>query len=211
MELKVYNHQKKEVGKIPWPEALFGEKPRKGLIHQVVVQQAVNRRQGNAHVKSRHHVSGSTRKIYRQKGTGRARHGDIKAPLFVGGGRAFGPRERDWVSPIPREIRKGALRDLLLVKQQEGKFWIVDDLGLKQPKTKEARALFTRFGIDSGLVILAERDEAVEKSIRNLPRFKATLLGGLEARDLLLHEHLVMTPQTWQILLQRLGGSEGTP
>src|SRR3989338_8275282 len=131
MELKVYNHQKKEVGKIPLPEALFGEKPRKGLIHQVVVQQAVNRRQGNAHVKSRHHVSGSTRKIYRQKGTGRARHGDIKAPLFVGGGRAFGPKPRDYEVRLPQKIRHAALREAVLIRKLEGKLWIIDQLDFK--------------------------------------------------------------------------------
>ncbi|MBI2981507.1 MAG: 50S ribosomal protein L4 [Deltaproteobacteria bacterium] len=202
MQLEVYNSGKKKVGEVKAPEFL-SSKPREGLIYQVAVQQLANRRQGNARVKNRHEVTGSTRKIYRQKGTGRARHGDVKAPLFVGGGRAFGPKPRDWSSVLPRKIREGAIRDLLAMKQAEGKLWLLDSFQLSKPKTKEVASLFASFGATSGLLVTSEKNSNIEKSVRNLPRHKGAHWEALSVTDLLGYEHLLMTQEAFEKFAER--------
>lgn len=199
MELVVYNLEKKVVGKVDGPEPLFG-KVRTALIHQVLVQQRENRRQGNARVKSRHEVSGSTRKIYRQKGTGRARHGDIKAPLFVGGGQAFGPKSRSWYGVVPKKMSQGALGDAVSAKRSEEKFLILDSLNTQ--KTKEAAALFEKFGLTSGLVVL-EPGSTAQRSIRNLASFKPVAVHGIHLEDLLRYEHLIMTKAAYEKFIER--------
>ncbi len=204
MDLAIYNSEKKKVGQVTWPTDSFGEKSRPARIHQVVVQQLENRRQGNARVKNRHEVRGSTRKIYRQKGTGNARHGDIKAPLFVGGGRAFGPKPRDWSSPIPQAIRRGAIRDLLCLKRDEEKFVVLDKIEMEKPKTKELAAFFAKFGIRSGLLVLGVKNPNVEKSVRNLALFKVSRADSLEAVDILRYEHLILTREAYDHLEKRL-------
>lgn len=204
-ELAVYNMEKKAVGKIPFPEA-FGEKVNFALLHQAVVAQRTNRRQGTAKVKSRHEVSGSTRKIYRQKGTGRARHGDIKAPLFVGGGRAFGPKPRNYEVRLPQKVRRRALQAAILDRKVNGHLWVLDGLDFAEPKTKKAAALFSKFGIPSGLVVLEGMRPAVEKSIRNLERFKVCRVEALNVLDILRYEHLVMTRDSYEKLMASLGG-----
>ncbi len=203
MELTVYNMEKKEIGRVPMPEGLAGVKVNSARIYQTVVQQQVNRRQGNARVKNRHEVSGSTRKIYRQKGTGRARHGDIKAPLFVGGGQAFGPKPREWRSNLPAKIRQGAIRDLLGLKGKEGKLWIVDRLELPEPKTRRMADFFKAFGLSSGLLLLEAAMPTVEKSVRNLARFKAITVGALNAVDLMKYDHLLMTRAAYDRCVER--------
>lgn len=200
MDLTVYSMEKKKVGEVAWPEAFKSNAAR---IYQVVVQQRTNERQGNARVKNRHEVSGSTRKIYRQKGTGRARHGDIKAPLFVGGGRAFGPKPRDWHSTLPEKIRQGAVRDLVSLKHEEKKLWLIDTLELPEPKTKKMAAFFAKFEIPSGLLVLAKRNPTVEKSVRNLAKFKVAPVDSLRALDLLRYEHLVVTREAYDEILKR--------
>lgn len=210
MEIPVYSMEKKPVGQVEWPESIFGKGGpgvNRARIYQVVVQQLQNRRQGNAKVKNRHEVSGSTRKIYRQKGTGRARHGDIKAPLFVGGGQAFGPKPRSWRGEIPRAIRRGALRDLVLLKREENKLWLVDKLSLPKPKTREMAAFFARFGISSGLLVLGGENHPVQKSVRNLPSFKALRLDALNAVDMARYDHLILTQEAYERFLERFGES----
>jgi large subunit ribosomal protein L4 len=204
-ELEVYNMEKKAVGKIPFPEA-FGEKVNFALLHQAVVAQRANRRQGTSKVKSRHEVAGSTRKIYRQKGTGRARHGDIKAPLFVGGGRAFGPKPRSYEVRLPQKIRQRALQAAILDRKVSGRLWVVDGLDFAEPKTKKAAALFSKFGIPSGLVVLEGAKPAVEKSIRNLEKFKVCRVASLNLLDILRYEHLVMTKASYEKVMAAVGG-----
>lgn len=202
MELEVYNTEKKKVGEVKAPEFL-SSKPRSGLVFQVVTQQLTNQRQGNSRVKNRHEVHGSTRKIYRQKGTGRARHGDIKAPLFVGGGRVFGPKPREWSSTLPAEIRRGAMRDLLATKQAEGKLWLLDSLVLQKPRTKELSALFEKFGALTGLLVFSSQDTNVEKSVRNLARCRGVRWESVTATDLLGCSHLLMTQEAFQRFVER--------
>src|SRR6185436_8124042 len=134
MELTVYNSEKTSVGKVALPKALQ-VKANKALLYQVAVAQQTNLRQGNAKVKNRHEVAGSTRKIIRQKGTGGARHGDIKAPLFVGGGRVFGPKPKDYEVRLPQKVRQSGLRAAILQRKLEDRLWILEALDFKEPKT----------------------------------------------------------------------------
>src|SRR3989338_3830846 len=194
-DLTVYNTEKSSVGKVEFPK-MAGEKANISLLHQVVVAQQTNRRQGNAKVKSRSEVIGSTRKVYRQKGTGGARHGDIKAPLFVGGGRAFGPKPRDYEVRLPQKIRHAALREAVLLRETEGKLWVLDALEFKEPKTKKAAQIFSKFEIPGALVVLEGANAAVEKSIRNLNGFKVCRVEALNVLDVLRHRHLVFTRQS---------------
>lgn len=190
-ELVVYNMDKKQVGTVKG----FEGKARLGLIHQVVTAQQWNRRQGNAKVKSRNEVAGSGRKIYRQKGTGRARHGDIKAHLFIGGGQAFGPKPQNYEVRLPRRVRQAALISAIHHRSEEGRLLVIDDLKLAipQPKTQKAAELFEKLGVHNGLVVLDKADAIAEKSIRNIPHMKVCRIEALNVLDILKHEYLVMT------------------
>ncbi len=206
-ELTIYNKDKSAVGKVGFPESL-GEKVNKVLLHQVVVAQQANRRQGTAKVKNRHEVTGSTRKIYRQKGTGGARHGDIKAPIFVGGGRAFGPKPRNYEVRLPQKIRRAALGEAVLMRKLEGKLWVIDQLDFKEPKTKVAAKIFSKFEIPGALVVVASGDgsQTVEKSIRNLAGFKACRVEALNVLDVLRYKHLVVTKPAYDQLVTVIDG-----
>jgi len=202
MELTVYSMDKASVGKVAVPKGLAA-KANASLLHQVVVAQQVNRRQGNAKVKNRHEVTGSTRKIYRQKGTGNARHGDIKAPLFVGGGRVFGPKPREYESLLPQKMRQAALREAVALRRGEGKLWVIDSLEFKEAKTKKAAKVFEKFEIPGALVILDAANPNAEKSIRNLAGFKVSRLEALTVLDVLRFKHLVMTRKAYDHLAAR--------
>ncbi len=201
-ELTVYSMDKASVGKVAVPKGLEA-KANTALLHQVVVAQQTNLRQGNAKVKNRHEVRGSTRKIYRQKGTGNARHGDIKAPLFVGGGRAFGPKPRDYEVVLPQKIRRAALREAVSLRRAEGKLWVIDAFDFKEIKTKKAAQVFKKFEIAGALIVLEASNPNVEKSIRNLAGFKASRVEALNVLDILRFQHLVMTRKAYDHLASR--------
>ncbi len=201
-EIVIYNKEKASVGKVALP-AGTGKKANVALLHQVVTAQRTNRRQGNAKVKNRHEVSGSTRKIIRQKGTGGARHGDVKAPLFVGGGQAFGPKPKDYDVRLPQKIKNSALHEAVILRQEEGRLWLIDDLSFGAPKTKEAAKLFQKFEIPQALVVVGDGDAAAEKSIRNLKGFKVCRANALTVLDMLRFRHLVMTKKVYETLAAR--------
>lgn len=202
-EVTIYDSEKKKIGSLKLPET-FEKYVNAGMIYQAVVAQQTNSRQGNAKVKTRHEVSGSTKKIYRQKGTGGARHGDRKAPLFVGGGQAFGPKPKDYDVRVPQKIRKGALRAAIIDRNKDQKFWVLDDLKINQPKTKKALEIFKKFGISNALVILTGSSESVEKSIRNLKNFSVCRVDEVSAKDVLRHEHLVLTKSSYDKIVERV-------
>ena len=202
-EVTIYDAEKKAVGTLTFPEK-FEKYVNTGVIYQTVLAQQTNLRQGNANVKTRHEVAGSTRKIYRQKGTGGARHGDIKAPLFVGGGQAFGPKTKDYDVRVPQKIRKGALRAAMIDRHKESKFWVLDDIKIKEPKTKKALEIFNTFGISNALVVLTGGSESVEKSIRNLKNFSVRRVDEVSVRDVMRHEHLVLTKSSYDKILERV-------
>lgn len=193
MKVPVYNTAGEEVDNVELPETIFEAKVNRGLMHQALVRQLANARLGTHQAKGRSDVNRSTAKIYRQKGTGNARHGSRRAPIFVGGGVAHGPQMRKYKKDMPRKMRRAALRSALTVKAANGEIVLLDQLSLEAPKTKEMVALLNRLEAQNGaLVLLAERNEIVEKSARNLPDVKTLRASYLNMRDLLGYDKIVL-------------------
>jgi large subunit ribosomal protein L4 len=193
MNISVFNMAGEEVGNVDLPESIFEAKVNRDLMHQALVRQMANARQGTHKAKGRSEINRTTAKMYRQKGTGNARHGSRRAPIFVGGGVAHGPKPRSYVKDMPRKMRRAALRSALTVKANNGDIVVLDNLTMEKPKTKEMAAVLERLAAGtSALVLLAERDEVVEKSIRNLTNAKSIRTGYLNVRDLLGYDKVVM-------------------
>jgi large subunit ribosomal protein L4 len=185
-------------------EAIFGAKTRAPLLHQAVLMQLANRRAGTAATKSKGFVSGGGKKPWRQKGTGRARAGSIRSPIWVGGGTAFGPQPRDYSYRMPRTSRREALRSALSLKHRDGKIVVVDKFDLDQAKTKLMAQALQELEIESALIVLAQPDVKIERSARNLPKVKVLRVEGLNVYDLLRYEHLILTDGALKRLEERL-------
>ncbi|MGE5058156.1 MAG: 50S ribosomal protein L4 [Betaproteobacteria bacterium] len=185
-------------------EAIFGAKPRTHLLHQAVVMQLANRRTGSAATKSKGFVSGGGKKPWRQKGTGRARAGSIRSPIWVGGGTVFGPQPRDYSYRMPRTARREALLSALSLKKRESKLIVVDKLELEQAKTKLMVQALAELKVASALLVIPQADAKIERSARNLPNVKVLRVDGLNVYDLLRYEHLILTEQALKILQEKL-------
>jgi large subunit ribosomal protein L4 len=166
--------------------------------------QLANRRAGSAATKSKGFVRGGGKKPWRQKGTGRARAGSIRSPIWVGGGTTFGPGPRDYSYRMPRKARREALLSALSVKNREGKIIVVDKLELEQPKTKIMAQALTELKVTSALIVIAQSDKKLERSARNLPKIKLLRIEGLNVYDLLRYEHLILTEEALKLLEERL-------
>jgi large subunit ribosomal protein L4 len=185
-------------------EHIFSRKPRPHLLHQTVLMQLANRRAGTAATKTKGFVRGGGKKPWRQKGTGRARAGSIRSPIWVGGGTIFGPQPRDYSYRMPRSARRNALVSALSMKHQERKLIVVDKLEPEQPKTKIMAKALADLNVGSALIVIAEKDERVERSARNLPKVKVLRVDGLNVYDLLRYEHLIITEAALKALEERL-------
>lgn len=192
MELKVHNINGEVVGQIEVSEAIFGAEVRPHLFWEVVRWQQAKRHAGTHESKTRHFVSISGRKAYRQKGTGRARHGDYAAPTFVGGGVAHGPHPRSYDFKVNRKARKAALRSALTMKVNSDRLTIVDTLDLGEAKTRRAVAALKALGASKPLVIDGEND-TLQRSVRNLPDAKYLHVDGLNVYDLLKFDTVVIS------------------
>jgi large subunit ribosomal protein L4 len=193
MNVSVFNMAGEEVGNVDLPESVFEAKVNRGLMHQALVRQLANARQGTHKAKGRSEVNRTTAKMYRQKGTGNARHGSRRAPIFVGGGVAHGPKPRSYAKDMPRKMRRAALRSALTVKASNGDIVVLDDLSLDRPKTKDMVAVFERLAKGASvLVLLSELNENVDKSVRNLANAKSIRTNYLNIRDLLGYDKVVM-------------------
>ncbi|MGD8563659.1 MAG: 50S ribosomal protein L4 [Desulfarculaceae bacterium] len=190
--VEIYDAKRKKVGKMDLSEAVFAVEPKPHLLHEVVVWQLANRRSGNASSKTRVEVRGGGRKPWRQKGTGRARAGTRRSPLWRGGGVTFGPKPRDYSYRPPRKVRKAALRVALSDKLREEKLYVMRGFGLDEIKTKAFAEVLKRFESDDALVIIAGPDEIMEKSSRNLPKVKVLRAEGLNVYDILKHERVLL-------------------
>jgi large subunit ribosomal protein L4 len=193
MRVPVYNMAGEEVSSIELPASIFEAKINRDLMHQALVRQMANKRLGTHKAKGRSEVNRTTAKAYRQKGTGRARHGSRRAPIFVGGGVAHGPQPRSYTKDMPRKMRRAALRSALTVKASNGDIVVLDEIQMEMPKTREMAALVQRL-VDgqSTLLLLADRDENVEKSARNIPAIKTLRASYLNIRDLLGYDKIVL-------------------
>lgn len=193
MKVPVRNMAGKEIDTIELPADIFETEVNIDLMHQAYVRQMANARLGTHKAMTRGEVALTKAKWYRQKGTGRARHGSRSAPVFVGGGKAFGPRPRKYVKDMPRKMRRAALRSALSALVRDEQLVIVDDFKLDASKTKSAlETLQSLTGDASTLVLLPGRDEQVERSVRNLANASVLHASYLNIRDLFTHDKVVM-------------------
>jgi large subunit ribosomal protein L4 len=183
---------------------IFGIKTRPHLLHQIVVMQLNNRRAGTAATKSKGVVRGGGKKPWRQKGTGRARAGSIRSPLWVGGGTIFGPQPRDYSFRMPRKARKEALLSALSLKNRDGKIIVVDKLELEEAKTKLMVKALAELKVTSALIVISRPDTTIERSSRNIPAVKVLRVEGLNVYDLVRYEHLILTEGALKLLEERL-------
>jgi large subunit ribosomal protein L4 len=206
MLISMYNARGEEVGDVELHSDIFEAPVNVPLMHQALVRQLANARLGTHKTKSRGEVNRTKAKWYRQKGTGRARHGSRNANLFVGGGVAHGPKPRKYIKRMPRKMRRAALRSALSVKAAESQIVVLDALEMEVPKTKQMAMMLETLGLDRRvLVLLPERNETVEKSIRNLPQVKALRVNYLNIRDLLGYDYVLMPVGALQVVESILG------
>jgi large subunit ribosomal protein L4 len=165
--------------------------------------QLANRRAGSAATKSKGFVRGGGKKPWRQKGTGRARAGSIRSPIWVGGGTAFGPQPRDYSYRMPRTARREALLSALSLKSRDGKIIVVDKFDLEDAKTKIMVKALAELKVESALIVISQPDPKIERSARNLPKVKVLRIEGLNVFDLLRYEHLILTDQALRRLEER--------
>jgi large subunit ribosomal protein L4 len=205
MELDVIDNQGSPVETVVVADSMFAAEVKPHLFHQVVRMQLAKRRQGTVSTKTRGEVSGGGRKPWRQKGTGRARQGSTRSPLWRGGGVALGPKPRDYAYTLPKKVRRAALCSPLSMKIQEGLLKVIDDLDLPAPKTRLMQGFLRGLGVEkSAVVLLADANLNVQLAARNLPRVKVLRVAGVNLYDLLAHEYLICTRAALMQLQQRV-------
>jgi large subunit ribosomal protein L4 len=206
MKVPVYDVNGEVVDEVELPTDIFGIKPNVSVMHQALVRQQANARQGTHKTKTRGEVAYSGRKIWRQKGTGRARHGSRRAPIFRGGGVVFGPNVRSHRKKMPRKMRRLALRSALSVKAAESQVVVIDQLAFDEPRTREMVALLNRLGLhESVLIAMDDSDWAVEKSASNLGDVKTLRVQYLNVADLLGYDYLLLPRRSLEIIRQTWG------
>jgi large subunit ribosomal protein L4 len=190
----IYSLEGEVADQIELSQAIFGLPFNEAVVHQAMARQLANRRQGTASAKMRGEVRGSTRKLYSQKHTGRARRGDKKSPLLRGGGIVFGPKPRTYQQSLPKKMRRLALKCLLSAKIREGNIKLVQELNLEKPKTKEMINVLSSLGVNSSALILtAQPTPGVVKSAANLPEVKVLPAALVNVLDLLSYKMLIAT------------------
>ncbi|QSQ08968.1 50S ribosomal protein L4 [Koleobacter methoxysyntrophicus] len=195
-KVALYNVKGEEVGEVELKDSIFNVPVRSDILHQVVTMQLANKRQGTASTKTRAEVRGGGRKPWRQKGTGRARHGSIRSPIWTGGGIVFGPKPRSYNYTLPKKVKRLAMKCALSSKVADNDVLILDQLELEMPKTKEMVNILNNLKIDKkALIVTLDKDDNVEKSTRNIPGVKATMVGNLNVYDILKHDKLVLTKE----------------
>lgn len=195
-ELSIYNSSGNEVEKVSLNKEIFEENVNEHVVHEAVTAQLAAKRQGNASTKGRSEVRGGGRKPWRQKGTGRARHGSIRSPLWVGGGITFGPKPRSYKKKINRKTKKLAIRSVLTAKANAEELLIIDELSFDRPRTKDATEILSNLDLSDKkvLIVLPEKDKNAYLSIRNIANAKTMVLDGLNVYDL-LNNDMVVIPQ----------------
>lgn len=194
MKLDVVDEQGKGVDPIDADDLVFGLEPNASVVHQALLAQLANRRAGSANTKTRGEVAGSTAKVRRQKGTGSARLGSIRAPTMRHGGIVFGPKPRSFVQRLPKRVRRLAIRSVLSAKVADGSLRVLDKLGLEKPRTKEMVALLENLSLQrSTLVVTDGSDKNVTASARNIEKVKVLSAPYLNVVDMLSHQNLLMT------------------
>ena len=191
--VSVYNMEGKEVGTIELNDAVFGVTVNEHLVHMAVVQQLANNRQGTQKAKTRSEVSGGGRKPWRQKGTGHARQGSIRAPQWTGGGVVFAPVPRDYSFKLNKKEKRAALKSALTSKVQDSKLIVVDELKFDEIKTKNFANVMNNLKVEKGLVVIAENDANVVMSARNVADINTTLVNTINVYDVMKANTVVLT------------------
>ena len=193
----VYSVEGKKVKEIELNEAIFGIEPNEAIVHSVLVNYLANQRQGTQNTKTRSEVRGGGRKPWRQKGTGRARQGSIRAPQWIKGGIALGPKPRSYKYTVNKKERRLAIKSLLSSKVLEKELVVVDKLDMKEIKTKEMVKVLNNLKVEGKtLMLLPEKNENVQKSARNIEGVKTTLVNTINVYDLLKYKNLIITLDT---------------
>lgn len=200
----VINTAGEKVSQVELAEALFNVPVKGPVLHEVVQSQLAKKRTGTASVKNRSDVRGSSRKLFRQKGTGRARRGNVKSPLLRGGGVAFGPHPKTWGYNVPKKIRKLALKMALSSKLQNQQLTILDKFELGQVKTKNFVEVVRAMKAENALIVTADKDERLELSSRNVPGIKVIRTEGLNVYDILKYSQLILLEASIQRIEGRL-------
>jgi len=204
MEFPVLDINGKQVSKVNLPDEIFGipkEEINTGLIHQAYVRQLANARLGTHSTLTRAEVDRTTAKMYRQKGTGRARHGSRKAPIFVGGGQAHGPKPHKYTKDMPRQMRRAVIRHLLSALINDNQLVLVDRFEAASPKTKDMKkALTALVGDDTALVLLAQANDNVQRGISNLVDARYLRVNYLNVRDLLYYDKVILPLDALEVI-----------
>jgi len=209
--LDVRNMQNEKVGELALSDQVFGAEVKEQLLYEVVKAQLASRRQGTASAKERCAVSGSSKKLYKQKGTGRARQGSIRAPHRVGGGIAHPPRPRDWSYRPPRNVRLGALRSALSLFVKEGRLLVLDKMELQEIKTKQVVAFLGNLeATKKTLIVDGNQNSHLRLSVRNLPTAMFLPPEGINVYDLLRYDHLVISQDAVKVIEKRCTREKGS-
>ncbi len=193
-EVDLLNSKGENVGKISLPEEIFGKKVNPGLVHEALVSQLAMARRGTASAKTRAEVSGGGAKPWRQKGTGRARVGSNRSPLWRHGGITFGPKPRSYKIAFPKKKRRSAVKQILSEKIRENRLRVIDSLMLEEGKTKKAKALLEKMDVLMGALVIAKgKDANLSRAFANLPKVKLITVQSINIRDLLNYEKIIIT------------------
>ena len=190
--LAIYDIGNQKVSDIDLDDRVFDAEVKSNLFYNVVRMQSASQRKGSASTKNRALVRGGGAKPWRQKGTGRARAGSRRSPLWRGGGTIFGPMPRDYSFTLSRKEKRAALRAALSLKRQEGKLILLDEFPLEGFKTRQILEVLRRFEVDNALIVTGEKSHFLERSARNIPKIQVLRYEGLNVYDILNHEHLIL-------------------
>lgn len=204
--VNVINSKAQKVSQIDLVDAIFNIPVKGSILHEVVTMQLARKRSGSASVKHRSDVKGSGRKLYRQKGTGRARRGDIKSPLLRGGGSTFGPDPRSYAYKVPKKVRRLALKMALSSKLKEEKLVVLDEFELDKIKTREFVMVMNVLNTKNALIITEKKDKNLELSARNVPNIKVLRVEGLNVYDILKYRNVVLLESSIKSIEGRLLG-----
>lgn len=193
--VSVYNMEGKETGKMELNDSIFAAPVNEHLVHMAVVLQLANKRQGTQKAKTRSEVRGGGRKPWRQKGTGHARQGSIRAPQWKGGGVVFAPTPRDYSVKMNKKEKQLAMKSVLTSKVNESKFIVLDELKLAEIKTKQIKAVLDNLKVEKALIVTKEKDDVVVKSANNLPKVATTALNNINVYDILKYDTVVVTSE----------------
>jgi large subunit ribosomal protein L4 len=200
----VFNCKAEKVTQVELVEDIYNVEVKSCVLHEVVTMQLANRRAGTSSVKTRSDVQGSTRKLFKQKGTGRARRGDIKSPLLRGGGSVFGPHPRSYAYKVPKKVRRLALKMALSTKAQSQSLLVLDNFDLEQIKTQQVVQILNALKVEKALIVADTGDEVLRLSCRNLPHVKVLKPEGLNVYDILKYKHLLLVEPSIKAIEGRL-------